>query len=585
MQTEYGQTAERIFYIAPNGDDAGQGTEASPFRTLARARDAVRECNRGMAGDIVVYLRGGVYRMTETAVFDDRDSGSNGHRVLYCAYPGEKPVLSGGASLGGWSKAGQLRYRCDAGTLQFRQLYVNGQRAVRARTPNRGSYYRLIRWDKENREIVIDRGQIGDWRHLDQVEMVIQQYWAESTVRLAGFTVQGNEARVKLQDEEADILFVRPYPPHADGQAYHFENALEFMDAEGEWYKSPDSGDLYYVPRDGEDMSAAETIVPVLETLASLKGTLEKPVRNVVFCGIAFMHTGWQRPSGHGNLTLQAGQYNVHADSANIQRGDRPPAGVYVACAERVRFERCEFRHMGATALDFHYGTLACAAEGNIVADVSGNGISLGMFSDPQDDIHIVYNPEDKREIATGDRIANNVVRRVGRDYYGSIGIAAGYVKDAVIEHNDLADLPYTGISLGWGWLHTDSASSGNRIVRNRIVRSMSMLCDGAGIYTLSKQPGSEISGNLVTDIKRSEWAGRFPISAIYLDEGSEGFRIFNNYSRYSTPEDIHLHRTGDNVIANYAESPERVTAEAGLTDAYRDLLEHAAAAGLEAEA
>ncbi|WP_135553475.1 right-handed parallel beta-helix repeat-containing protein [Paenibacillus cymbidii] len=574
-----------LFYIAPNGNDGGPGTEESPFRTLARARDAVRECKRSMIGDIVVYLRGGVYRMAETAMFDDRDSGTDGHRVTYRAYPGETPVLSGGVELGGWSKAGQLLYKCDAGTLRFRQLYVNGERAIRARTPNKGNYFRLLRWDRDNREIVIDRSQIGDWPHLDQVEMVVQQYWAESTVRLAGFTVHGNEARVKLQETEADILFVRPHPPHAQGQPFHFENALAFADAEGEWYKAADSGDLYYIPRAGEDMATAETVAPMLETLVSVAGTPDRPVRDLVFEGITFMHTGWQRPNECGNLTLQAGQYNLFADANDNQRVGRPPAGAYVACAQRVRFERCEFRHMGATALDFHYGTSGCEAEGNIVADVSGNGISLGKFNDPEGNIGDAYNPSDLREVSTGDRIANNVVRRVGLDYYGSIGIAAGYVKNAVIEHNDLADLPYTGISLGWGWLHTDSASSCNRIVRNRIAFSMTQLCDGAGIYTLSKQPGSEISGNLVTDIKRSEWAGSFPISAIYLDEGSEGFRIFNNYSRYSTPEDVHLHRTGDNVIANYAASPDRVAAEAGLTEAYRDLLEHAAAAGREAEA
>jgi len=55
----------------------------------------VRTVNGNMKSDIYVYLRGGTYNITETITFGPQDSGTNGYRIYYMAYPGETPVLSG----------------------------------------------------------------------------------------------------------------------------------------------------------------------------------------------------------------------------------------------------------------------------------------------------------------------------------------------------------------------------------------------------------------------------------------------------------------------------------------------------------
>ena len=103
-----------VFYVAPTGDDGQAGSEAAPFRTLERARTAARALTAGMTGDIVVYLRGGVYPLTTTVTFDAADSGLNGFHVIYAAYPGETPVLSGGQRLTNWTAAGGNLYRAPA---------------------------------------------------------------------------------------------------------------------------------------------------------------------------------------------------------------------------------------------------------------------------------------------------------------------------------------------------------------------------------------------------------------------------------------------------------------------------------------
>ena len=84
------------YYVSPGGSDTNPGTEIQPFATLARARDAVRTVNGAMASDITVYLRGGTYQLPDTLVLDQTDSGTNGHYVVYKAYSGERPSISGG---------------------------------------------------------------------------------------------------------------------------------------------------------------------------------------------------------------------------------------------------------------------------------------------------------------------------------------------------------------------------------------------------------------------------------------------------------------------------------------------------------
>ena len=121
------------FHVAPNGNDADPGTEAKPFATLERARKAVRQINRGMKEDIVVVLRGGTYRIDQTIVFEPEDSGTGGHNVIYRAQAGETPIISGGKPVTGWQPDEKGRWKAPAPVDDFRQLYVNGIRATRAR--------------------------------------------------------------------------------------------------------------------------------------------------------------------------------------------------------------------------------------------------------------------------------------------------------------------------------------------------------------------------------------------------------------------------------------------------------------------
>ena len=180
------------FYVSPFGDDSNAGTIESPFRTVQKARDAVRQSIKRTKGDHTVYLRGGTYRIDETIRFDQRDSGGKkGYKNIYQAYKNEKPVISGGVQISGWEPHKNGTWKASAEGINFRQLYVNDRRAIRSRQPNAGDFYRLKFWDTPGKRVVVGSGHISNWNNFEQVEMVVQVFWAESILRLKSFELHG----------------------------------------------------------------------------------------------------------------------------------------------------------------------------------------------------------------------------------------------------------------------------------------------------------------------------------------------------------------------------------------------------------
>ena len=221
--------------------------------------------------------------------------------------------------------------------------------------------------------------------------------------------------------------------------------------------------------------------------------------------------------TNNGYLNAQGGNYNISADLANHQYVGRPPAGVQASYADRVSFTGNTFTQMGSTALDLHHGVHDSTVTGNLIHDIAGNGIMVGKFSDPTVEYHTVYNPptspagEDAREVVKNVTVKNNLITRIGEDYLGTAGINAGFVNSTTIDHNDISDTPWAGVSLGWGWQSAANAEGNNSVSYNRIGNAMNRLCDSAGIYHLSNDPGTVLTGNYIHDVsaRRPPAAGR----------------------------------------------------------------------------
>lgn len=584
-------------YVSPAGNDANPGTEEAPFKSIEKAQKQVRELIDGMDDDIHVYLRGGTYQLAQTLTLTNADGGKNGHYVRYKAYPGEEPLVTGGIPIKEWTQSDPANNIWAAPNVdaRFRQLYVNGKKAIRARYPNLKdngdhNFFRLAKVDTFGKRFDVYSDQVGNWKQLEKVEMHLMIAWAESILRLKSIENKGNTSKIEVQDPEHTMIWRRKYPMLGTAfmsnpprqQVFYFENAYEFIDQPGEWYLDEAENVLYYKAREGEDLNKSVVVAPRLETLVVIQGeSTSNKVGYISFEGITFAHSNFTLPSEKGFMNLQAGLY--HLDVLDEHPGQnlssnkfllkRPASGFRVENAHHIRVESNVFAQMAMTGLDFVSGTNDDMIQGNIFTDCGAAGIMIGKFSqDDNTEIHEAYNPSDKNEICTRDTIKNNYIHHVTTESQGSVGIGAGHPRDIVIENNELAYMNYSGISVGFGWTKSPTAMNNNHINRNYIHHVSQLLCDCGPIYTLSNQGESgEIMYNYVTDISASEWADYW-VLPIYLDEGSSGFEVaYNVYQR--APGGNASNQAGQNYCHDNDKYDQNVVNNAGIQSSHKGIV------------
>lgn len=601
-------------WVSPQGADTCAGSRSQPLATLRMALYRAREMRRlnrqevDSCGGVRIVVQGGTYWLDEPVFVRPEDSGTEGSPTTVEAAQGAKPVLSGGLALGRWVKAGRVAglpeaakgkvWVADAPTaggrpVDFRQLWVDGKKAVRARSANSiGDMPHILKVDKQQEVLWIPTPKQGNLSHPAPMELVIHQMWEIAILRVKSMTAKGDVTAVRFYQPESRLQFLHPWPPAViqhdslgGSSTFFLANAIEFLDAPGEWFYDARAGKVFYYPRPGEDMGAAQAVAPYLETILRVEGTLDRPVRSVRFKGIAFEHATWLRPSQMGHVPLQAGMYIIDAYKLKPQGTPekktlenqawtgRMPGGVTVKNAGSILFHRCTFERMAATGLDFVEGTQHNTVEGCIFRDLGGSGIQAGSFSEEALEDHLVLNPADERTLCQNERIANNLIENCANEDWGTLGIAAGFVRDVSIEHNEVRDVSYSGISVGWGWNKSLSAMRNNRIHANHVHRYARYMYDVSAVYTLSAQPGTSITENYVHDIYSPAYVhDRKHWFYLYTDEGSSYITVKNN----RCPAEKFLKNAngpGNTWENNGPTAPDEVAKSAGLQEEFRDLL------------
>ncbi|MGN1375466.1 MAG: right-handed parallel beta-helix repeat-containing protein [Prevotella sp.] len=518
--------------------------------TIEKALQQAREEKRlNGTGNICIRLSEGTYRLNQPIIVRPED---NGIKIISDG----KAVISGGVRITGWKKQGRC-YVADVPEfngrpLEFRQLYVNGVKAVRARdVEDFNDMFRITNIDKSKEVLYVPSKAVRKILNAPYAEMVIHEMWCIANLRIKGIKLMGDSAEVSFHQPESHIHFMHPWPSPMitqDGHnsAFYLTNAKELLDKEGEWFLDTKASKVYYIPRKGENMNNADVEVPAVETLLKVEGTPDNMVKDVTFEGIEFAYSTWMRPSISGHAPLQAGMYMIEAYKLRPKmirpNGDhkldnqgwvgRPAAAVSINCAENVVFNGCTFNHLASTGIDYHNYIKGGTIERCTLKDIGGNGILAGSFGPEAHEAHLPYNPSDTRIICTGLSICNNTITDVTNEDWGCVGIGAGFVKDIKICHNEISEVSYTGISMGWGWNQQVCSMSNNLVEGNLIHHYAKHMYDTAGIYTLGSQPHSFIQNNVVRDIYSPSYA-HDPHHWFYLytDEGSSCITVRNNWT------------------------------------------------------
>ncbi|WP_198533810.1 right-handed parallel beta-helix repeat-containing protein, partial [Streptomyces odonnellii] len=519
-------------YVSPSGRDSGTGTAARPFKTLEHARDYVRTAKSKVRGDVRVRLLSGTYELSRTFTLTAQDSGADGQRIVYEAAPGAHPVISGGKRITGWTPAdasGKV-YKAKAGDLDTRQLYVNGELQTRARGEKNPPGFNKT----ATGYTFTDTGLSGYKRPQD---LEVASSWGWKLMRCPVASISGNAMTMRQPCWHNAHL--------QQGQEIQnptwLENARELLDSPGEWYLDKGAGEVYYLPKAGQNMSTATVVVPRVQDLVDFNGTTARPVTDISFEGITFSYSTWLAPSSsEGLIEGQAGfrmvgENNPDFDSTRLH-WLKTPGAVNVSHGHDIGFRGNTFTHLGAVGLNLNTGTQGTDITGNVFRQIAATGIQVGGT-----DI-VDHHPDDPRDITKNTTIANNLVTKVADQYNGSVGILVSYTDHTVISHNKVYDLPYSGISVGWGWgltdrggdtnypgnsgvpvWDTDTTSRNSKITDNEIFDFMKSQADGGGIYTLSTNPGGVVSGNYIHGVPSAAYG------AIYHDEGSRYWQNTGN--------------------------------------------------------
>jgi len=502
-----------------------------------------------MTQDIHVYLRGGTYDVASTITFGTQDSGTNGHRIFYQAYPGETPVLNGATRVTGWTVSSGNIYKASlARTTKLRNLYVNDVRAVmtsKTVTSRGGTGTYAVKSGQASWAWASGSGSDGAKYNTtdlpaiasnkDDLEIVNGTTWNENIVCVRDV--------VTTSDGYRGLLFQQPYGAIAQlpnwnagfsvTGTHKIYNAFEFLNGPGQFFFDKTTGTLYYYPRSGENMATADVEAPVVERLIDIAGTsTTNRVKNLTFQGLTFQNTDYDLyvvAGSHGKASVQgATVYVAYGDgnwhNSKYEITDTLPGMINVSSAESIDFIGNVVKHSGNEGISMVNDVVNASIVGNFIADIAGSGITIGH---PQHvyvgdgGAHARY-PAGVEGVCTSNTISNNVLNNISSQpgFGGHAGITAFFVTGLTITHNHIQTTAYNGINLGWGWRNfTDSTTCKNNTVSyNRLINTLNRLHDSGAVYTIGQMPGTNINQNYVKGIP-SNSSG--PTYGLHNDEGS----------------------------------------------------------------
>ena len=500
----------------------------------------------------VVNLPPGDIILAGTKILTDTDSGT-----IFRGAGDGTTRFTAGIAIDGWKDCGGGVWCAplpedENGKSAFAEiLFVNGRRAKRCRWPET-DFFRVSQASQ-----IEDGKSPSGW--IQRLSLPSELAKMMSTVPLEEIPFAQIVAHIKWDvarypiSSYADGVLTAETPEMKSWRVwstdsfYAVENVRFAFRQPGEWFYDGAAKKVFYRPLPGEEIRTAHFPRDGVETLLAIHGDRAggRIVRDIAFENVSFSFSSPTPEKGPTRLMPRQAAADVST------------AAVVVDDAEDIVFRNCRFEHLGSYALWFRAGCRRGGAFDCVMADLGAGGVRIGMIKRLGESIKDLCSTgaarnvpyvEDAPWMTSHIEVDNCLIAHGGRFHPSGVGVLLTHASDCKITHNDIFDLFYTGISVGWVWGYAGSPSQRNLIGWNHIHDiGQRKLADMGGIYTLGTSFGTRIVGNVIHDIHSYSYGGW----GLYNDEGSEGIVMEDNIVWNTDDASYHQHYGKDNVLCN----------------------------------
>ncbi len=529
------------FYVATDGSDSNPGTEQEPFRTITKARHAMRKViSGGLDSDKTVYIRQGVYNISEPIEFTLADSGTADHSITFRAYPDEKVVIDGAKKIPNWrlDKERNCLYavipEIKSGKWNFRQLYKNGESVPLTRLPEKG-YFRKQKAVNNTNAIQFYNDDLNTEYDYSQAELLFIHDWSISRSPIKSVDFESRIITTKYDAAFDKWWFKLGRFPH---QPYAVENILNFSQP-GHWSIDYDKGIIRYFLLPKDQGKKHEFYAPFAEHFIIVNGQPEKDlyVQNLHFKDIEFQFSNWVPENNHF-LEAQANFYVSkkidqipvkNKKTSNAQVWKRIPASIEFNATKNCSLERVKLSNISQAGVSFERQCYNNTVNSCHFVDIAGNGIMIGEIENNRLIDGKVWWKKSPKQASADNKITNNLIEKCGQVYFGAVGVWMGLSSNNLVAHNLIRDLPYSGVSSGWLWSTKKSPCKGNIVQYNHVYNVLKLLNDGGAFYFLGRQDGALCRGNLIHNISECEFSPHPLNNAFRWDRGGAGVLVEYN--------------------------------------------------------